>query len=75
MSERLAYTIAEAVEAAGVGKSTLYCAIQGGELTARKSGRRTLILAADLSGWLNGLPPRKATASAAAKHGVSAQAA
>jgi excisionase family DNA binding protein len=34
----------------------IYQEIQAGRLRARKLGRRTLILAADLSAWLANLP-------------------
>ena len=41
---------------AGVGRSTIYSAINSGALTARKIGRRTLILDVDLKTWLGSLP-------------------
>ena len=37
-------------------RSMIYQEIQSGRLRARKLGRRTLILAADLSAWLANLP-------------------
>jgi excisionase family DNA binding protein len=51
-----AYTIAQAAKAAGIGRSTLYAELSAGKLQARKLGRRTLILASDLSCWLSSLP-------------------
>ena len=57
MRDRLAYSIEEATEAANTGKTALYEALGSGELPARKRGRRTLILAADLRRWLEKLPP------------------
>jgi excisionase family DNA binding protein len=57
MPDLLAYTIAQAAEAAATGKTALYEALGSGELPARKRGRRTLILAADLRRWLKKLPP------------------
>ena len=57
MRDRLAYSIEEATEAANTGKTALYEALNSGELSARKRGRRTLILAADLRRWLEKLPP------------------
>ena len=56
MRDRLAYSIEEAAEAANTGKTALYEALGSGELPARKRGRRTLILAADLRAWLEKLP-------------------
>ena len=56
MPDLLAYTIAQAAEAAATGKTALYEALGSGELSARKRGRRTLILAADLHRWLEKLP-------------------
>ena len=56
MPDLLAYTIAQAAEAAATGKTALYEALGPGELSARKRGRRTLILAADLHRWLEKLP-------------------
>jgi excisionase family DNA binding protein len=41
---------------AGVGRSTVYGAINSGALRARKAGRRTLILDTDLKSWLDSLP-------------------
>src|SRR5580693_6685738 len=56
MRDRLAYTIAEAAEAAATGRTALYEAIASGDLPARKRGRRTLVLAVDLRSWLEKLP-------------------
>ena len=56
MTTPLAYTIAEACEVSGVGRTTIYKAIKSGKLIARKFGRRTIILADDLAAWLRSLP-------------------
>jgi excisionase family DNA binding protein len=53
----LAYTVSEAANAAALGRTTVYAAIRRGELTARKAGRRTVVLHADLQDWLNTLAP------------------
>jgi excisionase family DNA binding protein len=52
----LAYSIVEACEVAGVGRTSIYEAINSGELIARKNGRRTVILCDDLRRWLQSLP-------------------
>ncbi|WP_018260558.1 helix-turn-helix domain-containing protein [Methylobacterium sp. WSM2598] len=56
MNEVLSYSIADAVKVSGVGRSFLYEQIKAGKLKARKLGRRTLIMAADLQSWLAALP-------------------
>lgn len=59
LESRLAYDVAEAAVVAAIGRSSLYAAIRRGELTARKAGRRTVVLATDLAAWLEALPPIK----------------
>ena len=56
MVEPIALQIPDAVKLSGVGRTSLYAAIKDGKLTARKTGRRTLILATDLRAWLENLP-------------------
>jgi len=56
MTDKLAYTIAEACSAASIGRTSLYNAIKNGRLSAIKSGRRTLILREELRRWLDSLP-------------------
>jgi hypothetical protein len=59
-SPKLAYSILEAGAAANASRTAIYRAIRDGALTARKMGRRTVILDADLRCWLNSLKPLKA---------------
>ena len=55
-AQPLAYTIEEAVAASGLGRTKLYEYIKQKRLKAKKSGKRTLILAADLVEFLASLP-------------------
>ncbi len=54
--EKLAFTIPEAVEAGAGSRTVVYEAIQSGALKARRRGRSTVILAADLAQYLESLP-------------------
>ncbi len=54
--EKLAYSIKEAVAAGAGSRTKLYESIAAGTLRARKRGRSTVILAADLARYLEGLP-------------------
>jgi excisionase family DNA binding protein len=54
--QKLSYSIAEAVELTGLGRSTIYEEIRSKRLLARKIGRRTIVLAEDLSSFLASLP-------------------
>ena len=56
MSSVLAYTVEQACEVAGIGRTSLYVLIKTGQLRARKHGSKTLILASDLREWLENLP-------------------
>ena len=53
---RRAHSIAETCALTGLGRDTVYSAIRGGHLVARKLGRRTLITDDDLRQFLAGLP-------------------
>jgi excisionase family DNA binding protein len=63
---QIALTVNEACAAARVGRTKLYEAINSGTLSAKKHGKRTLILTADLHRWLDALPNVKARGPAAA---------
>jgi excisionase family DNA binding protein len=52
---RAAYSIAEVCANTGLGRDTIYRAIRGGRLIARKIGRRTIITHSDLRRFLEGL--------------------
>lgn len=56
--ERLAVSVREAAQLAGIGLTCLYAAIDEGKVKARKLGRRTLILRRDLEMFLDGLPAK-----------------
>ena len=51
-----AVPIVEAARRAGVGRSSIYEAVNRGELRLKKNGRRSLILVDDLRAWVNSLP-------------------
>jgi excisionase family DNA binding protein len=55
---KLAYSPAEAAEAAGVGRTLLFEEIRNQRLVARKVGRRTLIEVEELQRWIRSLPIR-----------------
>jgi excisionase family DNA binding protein len=49
-------SVSEACRVAGLGRTKMYEAIADGRLKARKFGKRTLILRADLQSFLLSLP-------------------
>jgi excisionase family DNA binding protein len=49
-------SLPEAARIAGLGRTKLYEAISDGKLKARKVGKRTIILRADLHSFLRTLP-------------------
>jgi excisionase family DNA binding protein len=60
------YSLAEARAKAGIGRTTLYKAINAGELYATKVGRRTFVTAEALQRWLDEMPllvPKQATSA------------
>ena len=54
--QREGLSIAEACTIAGIGRTKIYEAIADGRLTARKFGKRTLVLRGDLQAFLSSLP-------------------
>jgi hypothetical protein len=65
-TQLLAYTIPAAVKAAAVSRTELYRAVGRGELTLRKRGKRSLILADELRRWVQSLPTATPAAPKAA---------
>ncbi|MGJ3647080.1 helix-turn-helix domain-containing protein [Sphingomonas sp. GlSt437] len=55
-------TINDAVQYSGMTRTAIYQALNRGDLSARKSGRRTLIAFADLDAYLSSLPAYQAAA-------------
>jgi hypothetical protein len=51
-----AYRIAEVCRLTGLGRTSIYAAIQSGDLVARKGGRCTIVLGDDLASFLKNLP-------------------
>ena len=56
MQRRIAYSVDEAAQRAGIGPTKLREEIREGRLVARKVGKRTLITAGDLAAWAHRLP-------------------
>lgn len=57
MEDKQAYTINELTEIGPLGRSSIYKAINAGQLTARKFGRSSVVLADDWRRFLTSLPP------------------
>lgn len=60
--QKLAYTIPEVTEVAGIKKTNIYEQIKLGKLIAVKMGHRTLVRHDDLQAFLESLPAKKALA-------------
>jgi len=56
MPNPIALKISEVCSASRIGRTSVYDAIKRGELRARKNGKSTLVLYADLVEWLSRLP-------------------
>lgn len=52
----IAITVPEAVRLTGLSRSALYLALKQQKITAKKAGRRTLFLVADLEAFMSSLP-------------------
>jgi excisionase family DNA binding protein len=60
--QREGLSVLEACRVAGIGRTKIYEAISDGRLKARKLGKRTLVLRADLQAFLASLPVVRADA-------------
>lgn len=52
-------TIRQAVELSGLSRSAIYLAMKDGKLSARKAGRRTILITSDLMDYVKSLPAAK----------------
>ncbi len=52
MENIIAMTVQTAVQLSGISRSVLYEALKKGDLKAKKSGRRTLIMRVDLENYI-----------------------
>lgn len=55
MENIIAMTVQTAVQVSGISRTVLYEALKRGDLKARKSGRRTLIMRVDLENYISSL--------------------
>lgn len=60
MTTKLSYSIKEACDATGIGRTVIFEEIKAGNLKARKRGSSTIILAEDLQAYLAALPEAEA---------------
>ena len=60
-ADKLAFSVAEATRATGVGRSTFYELMASGKLRAIKLGSRTLIPAEELRRFMESLPAARPT--------------
>jgi hypothetical protein len=54
---KIGYSVKEAANASGLGRTSIYAAVRRRELRIVKKGARSIILDRDLRRWLEGLPP------------------
>jgi excisionase family DNA binding protein len=54
--QKAAISVAEFCKAVGIGRSFFYEQLKGGHIRVVKAGRRTLVPASELTGWLARLP-------------------
>lgn len=56
MTTPISVTIPQAIAMTGLGRSSIYLLFKEKKLTARKAGKRTLILASELEEYIRSLP-------------------
>lgn len=56
MPEPLAYSVNDFLRIACIGRTHFYKAVAAGDITVRKNGTKTVILAADAKRYLDNLP-------------------
>jgi len=54
--DQLLYTITQCCRLAAIGRTKFYELVADGEIPVRKVGKKTLVAAADLKRWAEGLP-------------------
>ena len=54
--EQVAYSVSEVLKAVGISRTTFYALAKSGQITVRKVGTRSFVLAKDLDAWLGSLP-------------------
>lgn len=58
--DKVAYSIAEVLQATSLGRTRVYEAIKAGKIKTRKFGGRRIVLAEDLRAFLKSLPEGRA---------------
>ena len=58
--DQLLYTIGQCCRLAAIGRTKFYELVARGEIPVRKVGKKTLVAAADLKGWVDRLPASEA---------------
>jgi hypothetical protein len=69
---KIALSISQVAALSGLGRTLIFQEIKAGRLIARKCGRRTIVLSADLQLWLEALPrnaPRVQAANGRSRDG------
>ena len=59
-TQRLAFSVPDACAALSIGRNTFYAEVAAGRIKVKKSGRRTLVPAAQIKAWLDNLPEKAA---------------